>query len=212
MTNNSAAKIHKKHLMKYVNKSRKIVSLVSIHFSDIVIKPKNNKKIKILFITGNGTLDSKSRYYLWKHPFNTNIWAQILDSVADYTITEDLESLNNENLKNYDVIMNNSFFKEPTPSQFNALFSFIENGKSYFGLHASLFSFLNSKKYLEMMAAKFINHKDIKTFKVTTADNWYGYNSLVTKNHPIVNGINDFSTLNKLYIAEGLANNFSVIA
>ncbi len=171
------------------------------------------EKAKVLLITGVGIQGPGHPYSDWSHAHYNDILAEALKEVATLTVTTDLTMLNEKTLKGFDVIMNNSLFMEPTAEQYNAFFKFIEEGKSYFSIHAGLVSFLTSEKYLEMMGARFINHDDAKTFIVNTYDAWYGWAAEdKKKKHPIVKDVDDFKILDELYLAQFSTSDIEVIA
>src|SRR5688572_20047848 len=103
----------------------------------------SKEKINILLITGVGITGREHPYHDWSHAHYNDILADALKDVAVLTVTKDLSVLTDKNLKQYDMIMNNSLFMEPSAEQLQAFFKFIESGKSYFAIHAGLVSFLN---------------------------------------------------------------------
>jgi type 1 glutamine amidotransferase len=164
----------------------------------------------ILLLTGSGKSDTT-------HPYHNKLIRNILSDIADVDITEDLSILHPRYLDKYDVILNNSYYKEPTDKQFAAFFDFIENGKAYYGLHTASVSFLNSAKYRDMMGCMFARHDPVKTFAVRLHQP--GCSSAAGKSrapvpepHPITKGMDDFQILDELYIVEGDSSKLEIVA
>ena len=173
----------------------------------------SSRKPSILIFAGMGNQTPASPYKQWVHQFYNDILTDHLKSFADVTVSEDLTLLNNKTLENYDLIINNSFLREPTADQFAAFYQFVESGKSYFALHAGLVSFVNSDKYLKMMGGRFIGHDDVKTFLVNPYDSWYGWEvESHSKKHDIVKDISDFKIVDELYLAQFNTTDLEVIA
>ena len=191
---------------------RTILVLLFIFLSDYTFA-NPHQKVRILLITGVGIDGPNHRYSDWSHAHYNDIIVSALRDVAEVTVTQDLAMLNDDTLKRFDMIMNNSLFKEPSADEFRAFYKFIESGKSYFAVHAGLVSFLNSPKYVEMMGGRFINHDDAKTFTVNTYDAWYGWErESERKKHPVTRGVDDFKTLDELYLAQFNTDDLEVIA
>ena len=182
-------------------------------FSSGAVGQSQTKRNKFLLITGVGITGPDHMYHDWSHAHYNDLLAGYVKDFADLTITTDLSILNDDTLRQYDVILNNSLFMEPTKPQLEAFYRFIEGGKAYFSIHAGLVSFLNSDKYLQMMGGRFINHDDAKTFVVKTCDFWYGWETESKKaKHPIVRKMEDFKTLDELYLAQFNTDEIEVIA
>jgi type 1 glutamine amidotransferase len=171
------------------------------------------KRAKLLLITGVGITGPQHMYHDWSHAHYNDILVGYVKDFADVRVTTDLAILNDDSLKKYDIILNNSLFMEPTKKQFETFYRFIESGKAYFSIHAGLVSFLNSENYLTMMGGRFINHDDAKTFLVNACDYWYGWETeSKKKKHPIVKNVADFKTLDELYLAQFNTSDIEVIA
>ncbi len=183
------------------------ICVIQIHAQD-----RNSGKLRILLITGQGNGNPDHPYHTWKHPYHNEILLDALKNIASVTVSEDLSILTSENLKNYDMILNNSLFQSPDGKQTAAFYRFIEEGKTYFCLHAGIVSFLNSEKYAKMLGATFINHVDIKTFIVNPYDNWYGWDNAKKSRNPITKGLEDFKILDELYLCQMNTDDLEVIA
>lgn len=171
------------------------------------------KKFKFLLITGESKRPPEHPYSTWHHEHYNHLLAECVKDFATIRATSDLSVLHDDSLKGYDMIINNSLFLEPSQSQQAAFFRFIESGKPYFVIHAGHVSFLNSGQYLEMIGGRFINHEDIKTFEVNTCDYWYGWEAESKGyRHPIVRNLDNFKTLDELYLVQFTTPDIEVIA
>lgn len=192
--------------MKYFGTTLLFVVLLNVAHAQ-------TRKANILLITGTGNTAPNHHYADWTHAHYNDILADALKDIAKITATTDLSMLNDTTLRDFDIILNNSLFMEPTAEQFRAFYKFIENGKSYFSVHAGLVSFLNSEQYLQMMGARFINHDDAKTFTVNAYDAWYGWEAQDKKQkHAIAKDVDDFKILDELYLAQFSTSDIEVIA
>ncbi len=183
--------------------------LVCIHPT----RGQDQKKLKFLVITGVGKLAAGHPYSTWQHAHYNEVLAEYVKDFATLRSTTDLSILNDDSLRRYDLIINNSLFMLPSESEQKAFFKFIQSGKPYFAIHAGHVSFLNNPDYLKMIGGQFINHEDLKTFEVNTCDFWYGWEAeSKSYKHPIVRGINDFKTLDELYLIQFNTSDIEVIA
>ncbi len=163
----------------------------------------SSEEIQVLLITGMGNKYKGHPHQSWTHPYYNEILEETLQGLAKVTITEDLSILNETDLMKYDVIMNNGLFKEPSKEQFEAVVQFIESGKSYFAIHAGLVSFLNIPEYDNVIGGRFIAHDDLKTMQINTFDATYtNWEAPQRPKHSITKGVDDFRTLDELYIME----------
>jgi len=158
-------------------------------------------------------LPANHPYSSWHHEHYNQLLVDYVKDFADVKATNNLSVLHDDSLKGYDLIINNSLFMQPTESQQKAFFKFVESGKPYFVIHAGHVSFLNSSQYLNMIGGRFINHEDIKTFEVNSCDFWYGW-EFESKGykHPIVKDVENFKTLDELYLVQFTTADIEVIA
>lgn len=176
------------------------------------VRCQSQRKLKFLLITGVGKFPDGHPYGTWQHDHYNNILSDYVKEFASIRATSDLSVLNDDSLRSYHLIINNSLFMQPTESEQKALFKFIESGKPYFAIHAGHVSFL-SETYLKMIGGKFINHDEIKTFEVNTCDFWYGWDAeSKSYKHPIVRNIGNFKTLDELYVMQFNTSDLEVIA
>ena len=105
-----------------------------------------------------------------------------------------------DNYESVDVFSNKDFFEystmiffsqegEFTKEQEKNVLDFIAGGKGFIGLHGASASFKSHPKYFEMLGGKFVGHKDVKNIDI----------KLIDKNHPINEGLNDFSFRDEPY-------------
>ncbi len=119
-----------------------------------------------------------------------------------------------DNYENVDVFSNKDFFDystmiffsqegELTEEQEKNVLDFIASGKGFVGLHGVSASFKSHPKYFEMLGGKFFGHKDIKNIDI----------KLIDKNHPITEGLNDFSFRDEPYRHDfSMSNEIHILA
>ncbi|HEX5418048.1 MAG TPA: ThuA domain-containing protein [Chloroflexota bacterium] len=137
-------------------------------------------------------------------PFHYAELAGILvgESGADLRITDDLTALNSQELAQYQVIVNWSTFLSPTAGQVDALLAAVEGGTGFLGIHGASATFWNSVPYLELLGSRFNRHDPYKEFTVQIDD----------RSHPIVEGVDDFTTEDELYELNGGSDEFRALA
>jgi uncharacterized protein len=170
------------------------------------------KPVRVLLVTGRGNTQPNSLYQDWIHTFYPSILSSILGSDASITISKGTADLHQQRLSNFDMVINNSLFLEPTKEQFDALLGFVENGGGFMALHAGLVSFLNDPRYVSMIGAKFVGHDPIGAFQVEARDNWYGWAAEGCEVHSIARGLTTFGVLDELYIQQMLTDDLTVVA
>jgi uncharacterized protein len=172
----------------------------------------NPKPLRVLLMTGRGNTYPEAAYQDWIHTFYPNTLAAILAADATVEVVNGTSGLNPEKLAQIDVVINNSLFLEPSPSEFAALFDFVSAGGGFVALHAGLVSCLNDPRYEAMVGAKFIGHDPIGAFQVEARDNWYGWAGAGCSVHPIAQGLTTFGVLDELYIEQMLTQDLTVVA
>ena len=120
----------------------------------------------------------------------------------DVTLTDDLSALAADSLAGYDVVANYTSLAEPTAEQIAALVAAVQGGKGFVGIHGATVTFGGDPSYVEMLGSKFITHDAFKRFKVRIVD----------PEHPITAGIADFEINDELYVVEGDATRWHVLA
>lgn len=173
---------------------------------------------RALIITGNGNLPvHKEEYPPWIHEFQNEKVADILKDIVNVDITDDLTVLQHDRLQDYDLVISNSMFLEPSDQQLDALLEFVSEGKPYMTLHCGILSLLNWKKYEEFIGGIFIGGPSTvpAEFKVVT-DNmefWgYKYSFRNEATHPVSLAVDDFIIKDELYYFQPSVRDFHVIA
>lgn len=173
---------------------------------------------RALMITGNGNAPAyKDEYPPWIHEFQNEKVVGILKNTANVDVTEDLTTLNTDNLKQYDLVISNSLFLEPTDEQLDALYAFVAGGKAYMTLHCGILSLLNWDKYEDFIGAIFIGGPSTvpPVFNVSTTNSeFWGYEYKFRKQteHPVSRAVDDFEIRDELYYIEPRSKDFHVIA
>lgn len=172
----------------------------------------DNNLPKALVVTGKGQQCEPGVYPDWHHNFYNEQLRESLDDLIQITLTEDLSLLNEKQLAHYQLIINNSLFRCPTPAQLDAFFRFIEQGKGYLALHAGVASFLNSERYATMMGGRFLGWDDRDSLNVHTFDSWYGYDFNEQVQHPVTRKLPNFTLGDELYLVEMNTPDVEVLA
>ncbi|MDO9552447.1 PVC-type heme-binding CxxCH protein [Rhodonellum sp.] len=116
------------------------------------------------------------------------------------TYTADPNDLNEENLNKYDGIMIYANHDEITKEQEKALKDFVEGGKAMVPIHSASFCFRNSEWFVEAVGGQFKSH-GTGDFTVDIVDN----------SHPVIKGINEFSTWDETYVHSQLNPDMTVL-
>lgn len=184
----------------------------------IVISGTCQKLPKALLLTGNGNVPSyKNEYPPWIHEFHNEKVIEILKNTATVDIATDLNVLQLDRLRGYDLIISNSLFLTPSKEQLNALYQFVSNGNSYLTLHCGILSLLNWDRYEEFIGGIFIGGPSSvpAEFKVSTSNTefWgYKYSFRDEKEHPVSIVVDDFTIKDELYHFQPSTRDFHVIA
>ena len=145
-------------------------------------RAEGGEKTKLLFLRGGGIHD-------WKGL--SPILVEVLGKTGDFdvTLTEKLDDLKAENIKNYDAVL---FYctglNFTDPAQEKGLCDFVRNGGGYAGIHSASDSFKGSDPYWELLGGRFAGHGGGK-YTVHIFD----------KEHPITKGLEDFEIQDETY-------------
>ncbi len=173
---------------------------------------------RALIITGNGNVPAyKDGYPPWIHEFQNDKVVDILKNTVNIDVTENLSMLNADKLKQYDLVISNSIFLEPSDEQLDALYTFVAEGRSYMTIHCGILSLLNWDKYEDFIGAIFIGGPSTvpPAFNVSTTNSeFWGYEYKFRKQaeHPISRAVEDFEIRDELYYIEPRSKDFHVIA
>ena len=173
---------------------------------------------KALIITGNGNVPKyKEGFPPWIHEFHNEKVVDILKGTAVVDTTSDLNVLQADRLRQYDLIISNSLFLTPNEEQLNVLYDFVANGKAYFTIHCGILTLLNWDKYEEFIGGIFIGGPaSVPTqFNVITNNTefWgYEYSFRKQTEHPVSVAVDDFVIKDELYHFQPSTRDFHVIA
>ncbi len=107
----------------------------------------------------------------------------------EVTYTEDVNVLDIAKLSKYDALLIYANIEHITPSQENALLSYVESGGAFVPVHCASYCFLNSPKYIALVGAQFQRHG---TGEFET--------EVVDPNHPITRDLESFYTWDETYV------------
>lgn len=195
---------------------RLIVCSILLSFSKTALQAQGLPRA--LLLTGNGNDRVPRDYYPpWRHEFQNTTVIDILKNIVEIDTATDMAVLNTSHLKQYDLVISNSIFLEPSEAQLEALNEFVRNGKSYLTLHCGILSLLNWDKYEEFMGGIFIGgpSSDPQSYKVYTENNefWgYGFPFRQPQEHPVSLVTDDFITTDELYYFQPNTKDLQVIA
>ncbi len=116
------------------------------------------------------------------------------------TYTEDVDDLNLENLEQYDGLIVYANHETIKPGQEKALLDYISEGHAFIPIHSASFCFKNSPEYIDLVGAQFMDH-GTDTFGTTIID----------KEHPTMQGLNEFSTWDETYVHDKIADDITVL-
>jgi type 1 glutamine amidotransferase len=173
---------------------------------------------RALMITGNGNVPNlKKEYPPWVHEFQNEMVVEILQRTISVEVTEDLSTLHPDHLAQYDLVISNSLFLDPTNEQLQALHDFVSEGKSYLTLHCGILSLLKWELYEPFIGGIFIGgpSSDPGQFKVVTENNefWgYRYAFRNQARHPVSQAVDDFTISDELYYFQPSVADLEVIA
>jgi type 1 glutamine amidotransferase len=176
------------------------------------------KRPKALILTGNGNLPAlKGNYPPWLHEFHNETIARILHGIVDIDTTADLRNLNTQYLQQYDLLISNSLFLDPSQEGLQAVYQFVAGGRSYLTLHCGILSLLNWDRYEEFMGGLFIGGPSTEpaTYRVYTSNEelWgYKYPFRNTSQHPVSRAVNDFDIEDEMYYFQPSTPKLEVIA
>ncbi|HEY9533054.1 MAG TPA: PVC-type heme-binding CxxCH protein [Mucilaginibacter sp.] len=153
-----------------------------ISFRGTLIKSDPPHRLEILFLGHTAThhLSEKLAEIVQQSFFKDGI---------NITYTNDPNDLNDANLSKYDGLMLYANYDTISASQEKALLGFVKSGKGFIPIHCASFCFRNSAEYVKMVGGQFMTHK---TDTFTTV--------IVDKKHPIMKGIEPFTTWDETYV------------
>src|SRR5687768_1930288 len=138
-------------------------------------------------------LGHKSEHH-FSEKFAEIISQQFFKDGINISYTTDPNDLNADNLSKYDGLMIYSNHDQITPAQEKALLDYVKGGKGFIPVHCASFCFQNSPEYIDMVGGQFKTHKTGE-FAATIVD----------KKHPVLKGVNAFTTWDETYVHDKIA-------
>ncbi|MRI00494.1 dehydrogenase [Kriegella sp. EG-1] len=159
----------------------------------IVYADDQPRRIEILF------LGHKIEHHNSKKYFPILATALINDGI-NITYTDDVNDLNSDKLNLYDGLIIYANHEEINPTQEMALIEYVSTGHALIPIHSASFCFKNSAKYIDLVGAQFKEH-GTGTFSTT----------IVKKDHPSMQGLQEFSTWDETYVHHKIAGDIEVL-
>lgn len=154
------------------------------------IKP---RRAEILFLGHASEHHDSGRFAPW-------LATAIFTSGINLTYTETTEDLNRENLAKFDGLVIYANHEHLSPDQETAMKEFVESGKGLIPLHSATGCFKNSDWYINTIGGQFASHGEGEfTAKIVKAD------------HPIMQGINEFTTGDETYVHQRINQDMEVL-
>ncbi|HMI01293.1 MAG TPA: PVC-type heme-binding CxxCH protein, partial [Pedobacter sp.] len=144
-------------------------------------------------------LGHKSEHH-FSEKFAEIISQQFFKDGINISYTTDPDDLNAGNLSKYDGLMIYSNHDQITPAQEKALLDYVKSGKGFIPVHCASFCFQNSPEYINMVGGQFKTHKTGE-FAATIVD----------KKHPVMKGVNAFTTWDETYVHDKIAKDIHVV-
>jgi putative membrane-bound dehydrogenase-like protein len=155
--------------------------------------PSGPRRLEILFLGHRSEHHNSARYM--------PILSEALSKNGiNFTYTDDPEDLNNETLAQYDGLIIYANHEKITPGEEEALLDFVEQGKGFIPVHCASFCFQNSPKYIALVGGQFLRH-DTATFTA----------AIVNHDHPVMKGLDTFSTWDETYVHDKLTDDRTVL-
>lgn len=170
-----------------------LTSLISCDFSGNKNRDDQPRRIELLFL-GHASEHHNSRAYM---PI---LAAALSKSGINLTYTEAVEDLNSENLSVYDGVIMYANHESSWPEQERALLDYIAEGHAFIPIHCASFCFKDSPEYVDLVGGQ---------FKIHGTDTFTA--AIVDKAHPIMQGLEEFTTWDETYVHDKLAKDITVL-
>jgi putative membrane-bound dehydrogenase-like protein len=136
---------------------------------------------------------------------NSNSYMPILSSALtkdgiNITYTEDIKSLNKENLELYDGLILYANHDSIPPNEEKALLNYVADGHAFLPIHCASFCFRNSLDFVDMVGGQFSKH-DTATFTATIKE----------AEHPAMKDVTEFSTWDETYVHNNFADDITIL-
>jgi uncharacterized protein len=154
------------------------------------VKP---RRAEILFLGHASEHHDSGRFAPW-------LATAIFTSGINLTYTETTQDLNRENLAKFDGLVIYANHEHLSTDQEAAMKEFVESGKGLIPLHSATGCFKNSDWYINTIGGQFASHGEAEfTAKIVKAD------------HPIMQGINEFTTGDETYVHKRINQDMEVL-
>lgn len=151
------------------------------------------RRAEVLFLGNESTHHNSSR-------FAPMLVSPLFELGINVTYTTDTSLLNAETLNKYDGIIIYGNYDKISPDKEKALKEFVEGGRALVPIHSASFCFQNSDWYVNAVGGQFRTHKT-GVFSAVT----------VNKNHPVMKGVNPFSSWDETYVHTRLNPDMTVL-
>ncbi|MEZ0483725.1 PVC-type heme-binding CxxCH protein [Fibrella aquatica] len=149
---------------------------------------------EVLFLGNAGKHHDSGKYAPW-------LAISLFNKGVNLTYTTDLNDLNEENLSRYDGLVIYANHDSLSPSQEQAMKTFVEGGKGLIPLHSASGCFKNSVWYINTIGGQFKSHKTGSIAEI-----------IVNKNHPVMQGLAPFTTSwDETYVHQNLNPDMTVL-
>jgi len=170
------------------------LSLFFLLLSCSSINDNDPRRIEILFLGHNSTHHNSEKL---AEVFMQNYFSKGIN--IEYTI--DLNDLNSENLSRYDGLILYANHDSISPGQEQALLDFVDQGGGFIPIHSASYCFRNSDKIVDLIGGQFLSHVTDSFATVT-----------VLPDHPIMQGLQSFTTWDETYVHTKLSPSITVLA
>lgn len=169
------------------------ITLVGCNSSKEKKKDDQPRRIEMLFL-GHALEHHNSKVYM---PI---LASALTKSGINITYTEEVEDLNPENLALYDGVIIYANHENRFPEQEKALLDYVAEGHAFIPIHCASFCFHESEEYVDLVGGQFKSH-GTDTFTA----------NIIDKSHPIMQGVEEFSTWDETYVHDKLAKDITVL-
>ena len=122
------------------------------------------------------------------------------EGFTDVALSKDRSAMS-QDLNQYNLLIFCMTAGKLSPSEEEALVSFVEGGKKLMGIHSATVVNEKNKRYIEMIGGRFTHHSPHHEFTVKIAD----------PGHPVVEGLRDFKITDELYVLDRTPSASSVL-
>ncbi|WP_044198713.1 PVC-type heme-binding CxxCH protein [Dyadobacter tibetensis] len=151
------------------------------------------RRAEVLFLGHQSKHHDSGKYAPW-------LAIKLFRSGVNMTYTTELADINEDNLAKYDGLIIYANYDSLPPVQEEALKAFVEGGKGLIPLHSASGCFRNSDWYIQTIGGQFASH-GTGTFT----------NTILKPGHPIMQGLDSFSTWDETYKHQRLNPDMTVL-